>query len=226
MAIKCWGEARGKRVRLTRENACGTIQSGANGQIVLECVASLSWEPETDTSDAIELRNMDGGFCDPLPGCETIKWLNVTMVLNKIDPTVFEMAFGWPLVLDGAGDTVGYRFRDYKCDQSFGIEAWSDIRGAACGATAQYGYTLLAHTSNWTTAERQVSSEVGAITLTGRALRNNAWGAGPYNVVTDALLAPSPLLVPLDPNLDFGEQQLTTVAPPAAVCGAQTLTPV
>jgi hypothetical protein len=69
-----------------------------------------------------------------------------------------------------------------------------------------------------------VTVENGPVNFTIKAITSegNDWGVGPYNVVNTRLGVPSPLLTAI-PTSRHRHLQLTTLAPPAVVCGCHSL---
>jgi hypothetical protein len=59
-----------------------------------------------------------------------------------------------------------------------------------------------------------------------RTSANSLWGTGPFNIrnTVQPTVTPAKLITAIDPK-DHRHFQMTTLTPPAAVCGAQTVTP-
>lgn len=91
------------------------------------------------------------------------------------------------------------------------------VEGSASGQS--YGYLLFAHVKNGTLRDITIENGVTTWELQAWTADPAGWGVGPYNVVASGTAgAPSSLEDPLTSG-DHMVVRLTTVAPPAAVCG-------
>lgn len=229
MATTCFKSIRSKVLRATRLDVCGAPVAGAGNTVTTNGQISVAYSFEVDEGEEIFQLNGNGDPCINVPGCSTIKWMNIEIALCSVDPTLVAMLTGWPTVLDGEANIVGFRVRDtVLCSGGVAIETWSDFPGQGCTDPAEkpYNYFLAPYVQQFRLDDFTLENGAATFTLTGgKTALGSGWGVGPYNVVRDALDAPSPLLTAIGPN-DHFHTQVTTVAPPAAACGATTLTPV
>lgn len=224
MATKCFSLVRGRVMRISRLDGCGQIVLGPKSQVVSDGFITVALTANTDAGTAISVTNAAGNICILDEPCPQFTGYTVEISFCGVDPDLFAMLTGQPVVLDGAGDTVGFRMNSGidACNSGFALELWSNVPVAACtpGSSATYGYVLVPFLRGGVIGDFTVGNDAVNFTLSGAASRNGSgWGVGPYNVVRNVSNIPSPLLVPVDVK-DHLIVQLATVAPPAAVCGA------
>lgn len=233
MAATCWSSVRAKVMRATKIDQCGAVVPGAGGTLVSDGLIQVSYSFELDEGTEILQKNGNGVICINEPGCPEVKWLNVEAQFCRVDPDLVNMLTGWPLVLDCAGDSAGFRVRKtIQCKAGIGLELWSDIPGQECEADlVQYGYFLTPWINQGILGDLTLQDGAATFNLSGKARYGSQWGVGPYNVdmeegsVVDVCDVPGPLLTAIGVD-DLMDIHLTTVAPPeATVCGAVELVP-
>lgn len=227
MTARDWSSVRGRRMRLTRVDECGAIESGPGGMLVTKGFVQVSYGLEVDEGTEISVPDAGGDLCISEPGTPSVKWVNVEAQFCRIDPDAVEMFTGWPVVLDGGGDGVGWRVQKSIAASGVGLEVWSDISGTGgvcSGGDKAYGYFLVPWLNNGIMGDVTIQNGEATFTIRGKGRSGSPWGTGPYLVDKDADGDPSKLLTPIGPD-DLMDIHLTTVAPPAAAAGAQTLTP-
>jgi hypothetical protein len=222
----CWSSIRGRRLRVTKVDNCGTPVAGTCSQVVSDGFVSVEFSPEIAEGEEVEVRKADGTICVSDSGCPELKWINVEIAFCVVDPDLFSLVTGWETVLDHAANAVGNRVSGkVSCDEGFALELWSDIPRQDCGATGfrQYGYFLLPWVVNGTIGDFSLENDAATFTLSARTKAGGAWGVGPHNVdAIDVANTPGPLLTPIGPD-DHMDLHVTTIEPPAAVCGCQPL---
>ncbi|SNT13761.1 hypothetical protein SAMN05443665_101722 [Actinomadura meyerae] len=223
----CWNSVRGRRMRVTRLDACGIPIPGDCSQVVTDGFISVEFSPEIAEGEEIEVRKADGTLCISDQGCPELKWINIEAQFCAVDPDLFSLMTGYETVLDYAGEAVGNRISsEVQCDEGFALELWSDVPGQACGETGAkpWGYFLLPWLVSGIIGDFTIENDGTTFTFTARTKVGSGWGVGPYDVdPVDAANTPGPLLTPIGPT-DHLDLHLTTVAPPEAVCGCQPLT--
>lgn len=234
MAASCWSSVRAKVMRATKIDQCGLVVPGAGGSLVSDGLISVSYADELDPGTEILVKNGNGTVCINEPPCPEIKWLNIEATFCKVDPDLINMLTGWPLVLDCAGDSVGFRKRKtVQCRTGIGLELWSDVSGQECEEDElAYGYFLVPWVNQGLIGDITLEDGAATFTLTGKGRYGSQWGVGPYNVimeegsVEDVCDVPGPLLTAIG-STDLMHIQMTRVAPPtASTCGAVSLVPV
>jgi hypothetical protein len=224
----------GKRMRVTKVDGCGRPVTGSCSVVTSKGFVTVKLSPEIEKGNEITQKNAAGEVCVSAKLCDTIKWWSVEIEFCSVDPDLMGItAPNWPKELDYAGNPAGVRItKQLSCDTGFALEVWSDVEGGdACAdpnVPGQWGYFLIP----WLTGSVPGDVEIGAdaidFTITATTKDNPGWAKGPHHVVLNPVVPPAtepaagPLLTPVAAN----EQvliQVTTVPPPAAVCGCQAL---
>jgi hypothetical protein len=208
---------RGKRMRLTRLDACGVPVVGAATTLVTKGFISLGLSPQYEDGDTISQPNADGDLEINEPGDSYLSRLDVEGAFIGVNPDVVEMLTGNPVVLDNTGAAVGFRLQGgLPILGGWAVEVWTGLAGQVCAGSPAYGYSLLPFLRGGKIGD--VSIENGAVNLTisSSTRENPGWGTGPYSVVLSGTApgAPSKLLVALGTR-DHWHLQLTPVAPPS-----------
>lgn len=226
MASICPAVVRGRTMRLTRLDACGVPVVGASTTVVTNGFISVAATDQYEGGDPIRVINANGDLCIDEPGKAQLAQEDLTITLCQINFDALNIMTGSPIVLDAATptpNTVGYRKRCGNPDVRFALEVWSDISGQACTlATKQYFYSLWPLLANSQFGDYTIENGAVNLVVTASAFCGSGWGAGPYNVVNNAVPAAVPLLTPIGAQ-DLFHGQITTVAPPEASCGVLAL---
>lgn len=225
---QCLTMARGRRMRLTRVDECGTPVPGPAGSLVTSGFVSVANAPNYADPEEITQTNANGDPCIDDQGLATFRWIDLTIIFCQIDPDAFNIITGNPLVLNDATEpeSVGFRINAEDTGTAhFALEIWSGATGAsACeGGGAQYGYWLYPHVLQARVGEWNVENAALTMTLTARTGGGAGWDVGPYDVRNDAESgAAEPLLTPITGS-DHLHFEITSLAPPEAACGAVEL---
>lgn len=229
MTAVCWGSIQGEVARLTRVNSCGVPIIGPASTLVFDGFISVELSFEYEDGEETSQKNAAGRLCQQYKARDQFKYVTADISLCGVNPDAFEMTTGNDAVLNADGDNVGFTIGEDAEDAFFALELWSNISDAECGLASQpYGYFLMPFFSAAKPGGVTIEEALANFTLSATTKRNNAWGAGPYDVMNSALGAapavPSGLLVPLSPKKHFFTS-LTTIAPPAVPeeCGAVAL---
>lgn len=228
MATYCLKPVRGRVARITKLDACGTPVHGANAFVVTDGYVSVEMKMNVESPTEYKLKGANDRFIYNSRGKPLLRWIDVTINFGLVDPYVYTLTTGSPLVLNDAGtpEAVGISIKENVNSANFALELWTDLDGQACAAGAtQYGYLLLPFVVDAIVGDYTVHNETITFPIAqARTANQSLWGTGPYNVVNklQAPTGPSPLLTPIAPD-EHNRMLLTTLAPPAAVCGAQTL---
>ena len=232
MATECVRLARGKRMRLTKLNECGTVVNGAQSTLTAEALVTGTFTPNYADPSEISVLNANGDECISDRSAPALRWIDISLNVCTWDPTMISLITGDPLVLDNATPTpnvVGWSIdTDVTGSANFGLEIWSGITGQACdpAGNVKYPYWLLpwvkdAQWGEWVPAQNDGITA----TWTARAVPDGTWGVGPYDDVLRDAVTPATLTALLTP-IGAGEvlRSITTSAPlPTASCGATVL---
>lgn len=213
-------------VRVTKVDACGAPIHGSKTYVVSDGAVSVEVKMEIEAGTEYKLKGANDRFIVNDVGRPLLKWANVTINMGKVDPEMYSLVTGSPIVLDDAAtpNSVGFRIRE-QVYQDFALEGWTDLSGQACvGGNVAYGYILFPWITNAIVGDFTLQNELITFPIQqARTKSGSAWGVGPFNVnkgVLDGLS--KPLLTSIN-TLDHIDFHTTTLAPPTAVCGAQDL---
>jgi len=229
MPTECSALMRGKVARITRVDGCGNpvmCDDGVTPQyVVSDGVISMQIEPEIDAGTDITQDNWNGDSCIDVPACPKIRWINLTATFCRMDPDLFSMWTGVPVVRDPAGNATGFRVRkSVSCEEGVALEIWTGSAAAnRCttgGGKAKYGYIVIPWVVNGVLGSYTIENGAVTFQVTAKGIDGGGWGVGPYDVYEgETAGSTAPLQTP------FGEGDLehidtTTLPPPTAFCGA------
>lgn len=229
MPAICPSLVRAKVARVTRLDECGEPVIGPCSTVTTDGMISVASSPQYLDPEEIQQRNGNGDLCVYDRGCSNFLRNDVTITFCRVDPDLFAMVTGDPVVLDDATPTpnsVGFRQNgSAACDTRFALELWSDIPGQSCTPTGkQYWYSLWPQLVNPVWGDVSFENAAITFTITGSTAAGSTWGVGPYDVINAGVApgAPSPLLTAIG-AADHYHGQVTTLAPPATACGCVAL---
>lgn len=227
------------KVRLTKLNRCGARVDDGCSIFVDSCIVSIEETAEYKDREEWFFENGDGDFCSTITTAPKLKWLNLTLTFNDVNPGVIPFLTGDSVILDDTSPTpqkVGYG-RDYGAADlsNFALEGWTRIAATcdipdACpdDGSDLYGYTLYPWVKEGTMGDVTYQNDLASFVVEAIAVRNSPWGVGPYNVIKSNAAAtlgvPLPLLSAI-PATRFKEVILTTMPPPFTQCDCGDLTP-
>lgn len=219
---------RGRRLRATRTNGCGSPVLGPDSRVVTKGFITFTLTPNNTTTDAISVTNANGEECVAEPAASRFANFTIAATFCKVMPELFAMYTGMPVVRDAAGlEAIGIDFDSAVDIDLSGIaqELWSSVPQGQCDASGnqEYGYFVLPFAKGGTLSG--VTIENGAITfgIEGLTTRDgNSWGAGPYDVELDENGVPGPLNTALTPTKHLRMMKVG-VAPPDETDGAEAL---
>lgn len=225
-------------VRVTRLNRCGARIDDGCSVFTDNCIVSVEETGEYKDREEWFFENGDGNFCSAITTAPLLKWLNLTLTFNDVNPGMIPFLTGDTVILNDAvpPQKVGYG-RDYGAASlsNFALEGWTRIASScdvpdACpdDGSELFGYTLYAWVKEGTMGDVTYENGLANFVVNAIAVRNSPWGTGPFNVVTSAAAAtlgnPMPLLTPYA-TTRFKEVILTTLPPPFFQCDCFDLTP-
>lgn len=240
----------GARVaRVTLLDACGRPMWGPKGQCVTKGFVSVEIAPEVEEGESQKVKNAAGELCVSERGSDSISWFTVTVDFCQVDPELFlMMQRSWKRVTDASRQTTtGYRVGERMTDTfGYALELWPKISGGgaqqACllgdedvvdPSIFPTGYYLLPWVLGLAPDSFTLENSPASFKIKGRTKAGGLWGRGPYKVTRDVGGLPARLLDPIDPGFsvpawnfvssndpDHFHSEITTVAPPAAGCGA------
>lgn len=224
---KCFALVRGRVMRVTRLDGCGTPIEGDDSTVITDGFIQIALTAQTDEGTTISVTNAAGKICVLDEPCPMFTGYDIEVQFCGVDPALYSLMTGQDPVLDNDGDAVGFRMNSGvdACESGFALEMWSNVPTSVCeaGAGVNYGYMLVPFSKGGIIGDFTIGNDAVNFTLSGAKSKDgSAWGTGPYDVV-DGASGAGPLLSAIDPQ-DHLHMQLTTVPPPDPVCGFQALT--
>lgn len=226
---QCASMARGRLMRFTRLDECGTPVDHTKGTLVTKGLVSVGMTPNYLDPEEITQADANGDTCIDDQSDPALRWIDLSMVFCNIDPDAINIITGDPLVLNDAAtpEAVGFRVdSSVTGTANFALELWSGIPGQACGAgvNLKYGYWLFPYVVQARLGEWSVANAALTMTLTARTSEGSGWGVGPYNVrrdsVTPATLEPLSTAITSTQHAHF---EIASAPLPTAACGAVAL---
>jgi hypothetical protein len=230
MAAQCFQPVGGNRMRVIALDSCGTVKTGVGSmKIISDGFVSVARTAQYEDPDEFIVKNANGDICLNYRTNPVLKWVNLEFTFCKVDPEMINVLTGSPLVLDDAATpaAVGFRTRENVVSTvNFSIEVWTNLGGVACsGGTLEYGYYLVPWVVQGTLGDLTIENGPVSFVVNARSKSGSPWGTGPFNIRnTKVSPAPAKLITAIN-ALDHEHLQVVNLAPPAAACGATTVTP-
>jgi hypothetical protein len=206
-------------MRVTRLDGCGRVALGPDSTLATEGFISVGLTANTEEGETISVTNAAGKICildEPAP---EFTGYTVEVAFCGVDPELFSMMTGQPVVLNAAGDeAVGFGVdSDVNVnDSGFALELWSTVPVAACDESGEssYGYFLIPFLKGGTLGDVTVENAAINFNLSGASTKDgNEWGVGPYDVVRGAAGDAGPLNEAISQKRHL-HLEVTTVPPP------------
>ncbi|HSX97268.1 MAG TPA: hypothetical protein VLG91_07735 [Streptomyces sp.] len=230
MAVECVSLSRGKMLRLTKLDECGAPVLGPNSTLVTKAFVSGTITPNYQEPEEITQADANGDRCIDDQSDVSLRWLDISLIICTLDPTMINLITGDPLVLNDntIPDTVGFRMdADLSGTANFAMELWSGVTGQACtvGGFPKYGYWLFPWVKDARWGEWVIQNGALTLTFTARAVFGGGWGVGPYDDVRRDAVTPATLEALLTP---IGATQpmhfeVTSAPLPTPACGTVAL---
>lgn len=227
--MSCDSYLQGLVIRATRLDECGLPDYGACGTVVSEGFINIELENNETDAEEISQTLASGRRCYYVETPKLLNNVQATIELCEVDPELFEIMTGAPLVLD---DAVTPEAQGFTTDSaSYGVanvalELWMNLASGGCVAgdfPRRWGYYLMPWLYQGTVGKPTV--ENGAVNFTiseARTRDGNQWGVGPYNIQRTAGGVLSPLFAPIT-STTHDLLYKVNVAPPTATCGCTAL---
>lgn len=225
MSAVCDTPVKGKMLRATKLGVCGDPILGAGGwpvHVTSKGFVSVEYAAEVDDGEEIDQKDANGDSLVYEPARRRIKLYNVTVTAGRVDPELYTLFTGMPVVLDEDGNATGLRITSkVNLDSAVALELWSGTALKKCAAGAvqrpRFGYFLLPQIIDGQIGDFTIENGAASFTLTGKAIENPGWGTGPYDVYlrstgVEALESPMG-------DFDLLHLDWTQLPPPAPTCG-------
>jgi len=218
---------RGKRLRVTRTDECGTPPepSAECALVVTKGFITVGLTSETADGDDIEQKNADGDLCISDKSRDQFKRWNLEAEFCEVDPALLSLVSNVNLEEDWNSDIVGIRTYQGAPTGAFALEVWAGVPGTDClpGEPTNYGYLLLPFVIPGVLGDITIENGAATFTISGHTRGAGGWGIGPYDVVpTDASNTPGQLSTPMASD-EHHLLRTTTIAPPDPEVGCQVM---
>lgn len=216
----------GKRIRVTTLDKCGVPLAAGTEDAVLatDGFVSITLSSEVEDGQEIISKKADGSLCVNEKFASSFKRFNVEITFCGVNPALVSMVTNAVPYEDAAGDIAGFTVGEGKIEKVFALELWTGIAGVACteGGEAS-GYLLLPFVQAGVPGNIEITGEAQVdFQLTGSYTKGgNAWGVGPFNVISDGTTA-GKLPTALD-EMDHLLLVDTSIAPPPSADDPQPM---
>lgn len=221
MVAQCVTAIKGRMMRVIKLDTCGNPVTGASSAMVVSN-GFISIKPSPVYEDGVEYlkRLADGSFCVNQKDSGQLKRIKLEVVMCTLDPDLMTVTTGARLLSNGATGTGAAWSELSPVTNRFSLEVWQDVSGrAACDPSGlqQRVYWPFPNLSNaqlqdWTFENDALEFKFTAETQAVGSRWGTGTGWGTSWLGTNSLITGD----------HFG-YNVTTNAPPTAVCGAQTL---
>lgn len=229
MTATCDSYIQGIRLRATRLDECGAPEAGPCGFVVSDGFVNIELSNNETSPTEISQVLASGARCYYLQTPKLLNNVQATIEFCQVDPELFELMTGSPLVLDDEGVAHGFTTdSDAYAIGNVALEVWTNLARNACLVSGgrRWGYYLMPWLYQGSVGKPTIENGAVNFTINEAVTRDgNAWGVGPYDIQLDAADNPSPLFVPL-PSTVHDLVYKVNLAPPDALCGCQELVPV
>lgn len=220
-SAKSFPLVRGRMMRVTKTDGCCGPAYGPDNSITTEGFVSVALTANITDAEEITVTNANGKTCVRDSGEPTFDGYGVEITFCEVQPCLFSLVTGQPVVTNAAGEIIGFKMNSKVSLQGagFALEVWMGVPGVACegGESNSSGYLLLPCLQGGVIGDFTIENAAVTFSVTGANTKDgNAWGVGPY--------ADSILPDPLDVN-DHLYVIYSTTPIPAATDGCMSLVP-
>jgi hypothetical protein len=223
MASVCAAPIKGVVIRIVQLDVCGVPVTGATSHVVVtNLFTQVQMTPQYEAGTDFFERTADGligvNQIDP----PILKRMQLSTDLMSVDPDMMPYVISArELVTSAPVSGVGFAVSEGVSTAHYSMEVWQRVAGAgACsaGGLAQYVYNAWPHCYNTQIGAYTISNARSTLTFQcDTAAAAPQWLDGPGTATWLPTGTPSAL------STEHWLWNITTVAPPTAVCGAVIL---
>lgn len=218
----CYSPIKGLVFRTILLTECGVPITGASGAMIVGAgFTQVTASPQYETGDRQLTRRADGSACVNEKDCDILTNFELAIDLCLIDPGLVANTISPARLLTSSQSPTGTGFAMAEgcASTHWSFEVWQKVAGnqrCAPNGQTQYVYNAWPHvTDGKLGGDYVVGLDPSQLTISGNSLPvSTLWTAGNPWLGSGAVT-----VVP-----DHWFQNLTTVAPPTAVCGIQNYT--
>lgn len=219
---KCYAMVRGSAIRVTELGRSGAVLSPVR-YATSKTLARIQINESTESSSNELLASEDEDDTPRLHFIKPDQTIRYTVDIDflRVDPGVFNLVAGTPLVSNDDTDVAGFDSDTRTAPTSFALEVWSKLAGTDCiTGERQWGYTLFPFLKGGYLSGFEFSNGLVSFNLrNAQARRVSRWGVGPYDLTGTY----ERLLEPVSRNVMF-KSFITTAVPPTEADGIQETT--
>lgn len=226
--MTCFKSLQGTRLRATKLDSCGTVQTGAGAFVVTKGFISVELELDQEDGQSIGPTLADGTRCFYEQTSPLLNGVKIDIEFCEVDPELFNLLTGAPLVTDESGEPIGFTTDDQAyASADVAIELWTNLATGSCPATPntrrRWGYYLAPWVINGVVGKPKIENDAATFMLSGGMTKTgNDWGLGPYYIQRDSAGDPARQFVPLSTSA-HDLTMIVNLDPPDNACGAQIL---
>lgn len=216
---RCYTPIKGRIMRIITLNECGVPVTGTGSvQVVMAGFTQVQASPAYETGDEYLVKTADAALCVNEKDADILKRFELTVDVCSIDPGLVANTISPVRLLtySEAPTGTGFAMAEGAATTHFSLEVWQRVAGSgACDPSGaqRYVYNAWPHLLNGKIGDYSIAAEPSQLEFICESkpvstlwTAGNSWlGAGAVSVIQDHWF-----------------QNLTTVAPPTAVCGIQS----
>lgn len=224
MVSICATPIKGTVMRVIKLDVCGNPVTGASGSQIVEAgFLSVKQTPQYEDGQEFTKRRADGALCVNQKDLGQLKRVALETVWCVLDPDIMVLMTGARLITSGGVTGTGAFFNDSLLNTHFSLEVWQEVTGPqACSASGipQYIYWAWPHVSNAQIQDSTIQYDALEFKINAETKSpGSRWGSLPTTLPPSGYLGGGAF----NGVNDHYAYNLTTVAPPAAACGAIAL---
>lgn len=224
----CTSYLQGRVIRATKLDTCGAPVEGPCSTITSKGFISVAIDIDEAAGNEIAPVLADGTRCYYYTSPKQLNSIKITIEFCQVDPELFNLMTGAPLVLDDSAIPQSIGFTTDSA--SYGVanvamELWTNLKDGGCADAAgrKWGYYLTPWLHQGTVTKPTIENDAINFTVSEAMTRDgNQWGVGPYDIQLDNASAPSPLFSALASTVHDLIMPVN-LAPPTPICGCQEL---
>lgn len=224
MVSQCVTPIKGRIIRVMKLDTCGSIVTGAgSSMVVADGFISLKNAPQYEDGTEFVKKRADGLLCVNQKDPGQLKRVELESLWCVIDPDMRVVMDGARLLQSGGVTGSGAVFTDQLNTNRFSLEIWQNVAGKnACDANGNQRYVYWFYPNLGNPKISDFTVENAALewkeTMESMGIGTN-WGTYPTAAPPSSYMGGNVLQTG-----DHYGYYVTTVAPPTATCGAQTVT--
>lgn len=218
MPSECRSVLKSCLARFVRLDECGGIVVGEASMLTTKGYISVAATAQIETGEEFIQRNACGELCLNEKDDDQFKRYDLEMQFCQVDPELLELISGARILVDSEGVSRGFAHGESAGVENFSLELWTKVSGGGCEGDPEWYWFAFPWVSNGVLTD--VTFENGPLTLTVTGSTRGAGAAWGRGIGPNFILPEGETAMSTDHLLAY----LTTVQPPAAVCGLQEVT--